>query len=47
MRQTLIDVVGLAGLAAVAEGMRQIYPPAALIVIGAGLLIWAVMASRK
>lgn len=47
MRQILTDLVGLIGLGALAEGVRQIHPPAALIVAGIVLIAWAALASRK
>lgn len=29
-----VDIIGLAGAGAVVEGVREIYPPAALILVG-------------
>jgi len=39
LKRVLIDIVGLSGAAAVVEGMREIYPPAAWIVVGVALFL--------
>jgi hypothetical protein len=41
-----IDLVALIGLAALALGVALVYYPAAFIVVGGLLLLYAVMASR-
>lgn len=46
VRSVLIQSVGLAGLAAFIEGVRQIYTPAALIVGGALVVFWTIMKVR-
>jgi hypothetical protein len=38
-------VAGLAGFGAFVEGLRQVYPPAALMVGGALVVAWAVLKS--
>lgn len=43
---TLQDVAGLAGLALIGAGAWWVYPPAAMIIIGACLLTWGTLASR-
>lgn len=41
-----VQVVGLVGLAALVEGVRQVYPPAAFIIGGTLAVVWAVLKSR-
>lgn len=45
-RQILVDLVGVGGLAALVWGAREVYEPAGWIVLGLGLLAFAVLASR-
>jgi hypothetical protein len=41
-----VDLLALIGLAVLAIGVGAVFIPAAFIVVGASLLIYAVMASR-
>lgn len=47
LRSLAIQAVGLAGTGAVLEGIRQIYPPLALIVGGAAAVAWTVAKVRQ
>jgi len=38
-KRVLVDIVGLSGAAAVVEGVREIYSPAAWIVVGVALFL--------
>lgn len=46
-RQHVLDLCGLAGLASIVEGVREIYPPAALLVAGVSFLAFAIIASVR
>ena len=46
MRELLLDAAGFAGVGSIGAGCWQIYPPSALIVVGAALVILAVMGAR-
>ena len=45
MKIDLPDVVALAGLLTAAAGVWMIYPPAALIVLGVGLMVGGLVAA--
>lgn len=47
MKQLLVDVIGLLGMGCIVRGAWEVYQPAAWIVGGAALVIWAILASRK
>jgi hypothetical protein len=42
-----IDVVAITGLACLAAGLALVYVPAAFVVVGAFLLLYAVLAQRS
>lgn len=44
--ELVLDLVGLAGLVAIVNGARLIYPPAAWLVAGAVVVAWAVLKGR-
>lgn len=46
MRQGLLDITALLGLAALLYGVRQVYPPATWILGGLLVLGYALQASR-
>lgn len=45
-RQLAFDALGLAGIASITEGAREIYQPAGWIIAGLFVVAYAVMASR-
>lgn len=46
MKPDVWDVLAFAGLASVAYGVYQIYPPAAYIVVGAFVMLVGIFGSR-
>jgi len=46
LKTVLIDIIALAGAAAVVEGLREVYSPAAWIVTGAVLFLCSWRISR-
>jgi hypothetical protein len=47
VRAATVQLIGLAGVAAIIEGVRQIYHPAALIVGGALAVLWTILKVRS
>lgn len=45
--ELVLDGLGIAGLGAVAKGAHDVYPPAAWLVVGTGLLAYVVVVSVK
>jgi hypothetical protein len=43
----LFDLAGLIGVALLAEGARQIYPPLVFVVPGVLLVAWSIHAHRR
>jgi uncharacterized membrane protein YraQ (UPF0718 family) len=47
LRSVVVQGIGLGGLVAFIEGIRQIYEPAALVVGGALVVAWAILKMRE
>lgn len=45
-RELFIDAVGLSGLGSIVYGVYQMHEPCAYLVGGAGLICWAIKASK-
>ncbi len=47
VRAVTVQLVGLGGVAAVIEGIREIYSPVALIAGGGAVVVWTIMKVRS